>query len=622
MGQVTVGTRKLATHLCSKIGQVKGEIMVEQLCTKHKYTKISKGNKERGNWLTTYAVKSGRWLGKSLSDTCVLSTGTQKYFKATWNGEIGQPTMQSNQAGGWGNYGRRTNCVFSTGTRRYLKATGNWETGKPLVQSNRAGGRESLSDTCVLSTGTCKYLKATWNRETGQPPMLSNQTGGWGNLGQATVYEAQSNRAGGFGNHCRTTNYVLGTGTRRYLKATGNGETSTPLVQSNQAGGREIIIGHPYIKYRYTQISKDNWEQGNWPTTCAFKSERWLGKSLLDTCELSIGTYKYLKATGNGETGQPPVQSNRAGGWGNHGWTSNCVLSTATRKYLKATGTEETSQPIVQSNWAGLRKYLKATGNGESDQPLVQSNRAGGLRNRCRTPVYEVQATENGETSQPPVKSNRSGGFGNHCRTANYVLITGTRKCIKATGNRKTGQPYVHSNRAGDSWPDNNVLSTDTRKYLKATRNGETGQPHVQPNRQVARKINVEHLCTEYKNMQIFKGNWERENWPTTCAVKSGSHGRVLGLGGGVKAKDAYYSSTNQNCNKRRCLELEENHGHLKEELNDVKGQLSTLQQQVQMLINNNPQNSAHSARQSPNVDNVGSYSNAYLTDDVMEEPN
>ncbi|CAL9012895.1 unnamed protein product [Prunus brigantina] len=130
-----------------------------------------------------------------------------------------------------------------------------------------------------------------------------------------------------------------------------------------------------------------------------------------------------------------------------------------------------------------------------------------------------------------------------------------------------------------------------------------------------------------YEKMENKKADVEQENldvndWDIYREVIAPSHGRVLGLGGGVKAKDAYYSSTNQNCNKRRCVELEENHEHLKEELNDVKGQLSTLQQQVQMLINNNPQNSAHSARQSPNADNVGSCSDAYLSDDVVEEPN
>ncbi|CAL9013076.1 unnamed protein product [Prunus brigantina] len=130
-----------------------------------------------------------------------------------------------------------------------------------------------------------------------------------------------------------------------------------------------------------------------------------------------------------------------------------------------------------------------------------------------------------------------------------------------------------------------------------------------------------------YEKMENKKAAVEQENldvndWDIYREVIAPSHGRVLGLGGGVKAKDAYYSSTDQNCNKRRCVELEENHEHLKEELNDVKGQLSTLQQQVQMLINNNPQNSAHSARQSPYADNVGSCSDAYLNDDVVEEPN
>ncbi|CAL8175809.1 unnamed protein product [Prunus armeniaca] len=122
-----------------------------------------------------------------------------------------------------------------------------------------------------------------------------------------------------------------------------------------------------------------------------------------------------------------------------------------------------------------------------------------------------------------------------------------------------------------------------------------------------------------YEKMENKKAAVEQENldvndWDIYREVIAPSHGSVLGLGGGVKAKDAYYSSTNQNCNKRRCVELEENHEHLKEELNDVKGQLSTLQQRVQMLINNNPQNSAHSARQSPNADNVGSCSDAYLS--------
>ncbi|CAL8168611.1 unnamed protein product [Prunus armeniaca] len=125
--------------------------------------------------------------------------------------------------------------------------------------------------------------------------------------------------ASGSGSHGQTTNYVLSTGIRKYLKAnrnektgqplaTGNGETGQPRMQLNRAGGWEIIFGHLCTK---------------------------------------SGTHKYLKATENGEIGQPPVQSNRVGGWGNHGWTTNYVLSTGTRKYLKATRNGKTGQPPV-----------------------------------------------------------------------------------------------------------------------------------------------------------------------------------------------------------------------------------------------------------------------------------
>ncbi|KAI5317009.1 hypothetical protein L3X38_036716 [Prunus dulcis] len=55
-------------------------------------------------------------------------------------------------------------------------------------------------------------------------------------------------------------------------------------------------------------------------------------------------------ATENGKTGQQPVHSNLAGGWGNQGRTINYVLSTGTSKYLKATGNRETGQPPVHSN--------------------------------------------------------------------------------------------------------------------------------------------------------------------------------------------------------------------------------------------------------------------------------
>ncbi|KAI5316994.1 hypothetical protein L3X38_036701 [Prunus dulcis] len=330
-----LGTGKLANHLCSQIRQVAGEIIVGYLRTKHRCTQISKGNWEWGNWPTTCAVKSVRRHGKSLSNTSVLNTGTQNYLKATGNAKTGQPPMLSNRAGGWGNH-----C----GTTDY-----------------------------VLSTGTQNYLKATRNAKTGQPHMQSNQACGWGN-------------------NCRTR--VSSTGTCKYLKRPGIWETGQPSVQSNRAGGWEIIVVCLRTKHKCTQISKGNWEWGNWPTTCAVKLGRCQGKSLLKTCVLSTNTRKYLQATRNRENGQPLFKSNRAGGCGNQGGTTDCVLCTGTRNYLKATGNAATGQPLVQSNWAGgwgnhygtttcvlstgTRNYLKATGNAATGQPPVQSNRASG----------------------------------------------------------------------------------------------------------------------------------------------------------------------------------------------------------------------------------------------------
>ncbi|CAL8168142.1 unnamed protein product [Prunus armeniaca] len=136
-----------------------GEILVGELCTEHRYTQISNGNWEKGNWLTTCAVKSSKWLGKSLSDNCVLIIGTLKYLKATGNGEIGQPPMPSNRAGGYGNHCRTR--VLSIGTCRYLMARGNGEIGQRSVQSNRAGGEEILVEQLCVEHVSCKLLKAT-----------------------------------------------------------------------------------------------------------------------------------------------------------------------------------------------------------------------------------------------------------------------------------------------------------------------------------------------------------------------------------------------------------------------------------------------------------------------------
>ncbi|CAL2256374.1 unnamed protein product [Prunus armeniaca] len=232
----------------------------------------------------------------------------------------------------------------------------------------------------------------------------------------------------------------------------------------------------------YMKIFKGNWERGNWPTTCAVKLGKWLGKSWSGNYVLSTGTLNNLKATGkweggqppvhsnqaglgNGETGQPSVQSNWAGGFGNHCQTANCVLSTSRRKYLKAT--------VIRKN----------------GQPLVQSNRVGGLGNHCRTLNCVLSATGNGETGQLHVQPNRVGGWGNHGWTTNCVLSTGTCKYLETTGNwERVIWPTTYvANWAGGFGnhcrKTNCVLGIGTSKYEKATRNEETGQPPMQSNR-------------------------------------------------------------------------------------------------------------------------------------------
>ncbi|KAH0987762.1 hypothetical protein GBA52_014939 [Prunus armeniaca] len=101
------------------------------------------------------------------------------------------------------------------------------------------------------------------------------------------------------------------------------------------------MFEHLRTKYRYTNISQGNRERENSATTCAVISDRWLGKSLSDTCVLTTGTRKYVKASKNEETCKPPVQSNRAGGWRNHCRTTNYDLGISIQKYLKATGTRK-----------------------------------------------------------------------------------------------------------------------------------------------------------------------------------------------------------------------------------------------------------------------------------------
>ncbi|CAL2256369.1 unnamed protein product [Prunus armeniaca] len=162
---------KLANHLCCQIEQVAREIIVGHLCTNYRYTQIRKGNQERGNLANHLCSQIGQATGNEetvqppvqqpgrrklvnhlcsqigqvareiiVGHLCTKYKYTQIYLKATRNGKTGQPPVQSNRAGGWGNHCRTTNSDLSIGTRKYLKATENEETSQPPVQSNRAGG--------------------------------------------------------------------------------------------------------------------------------------------------------------------------------------------------------------------------------------------------------------------------------------------------------------------------------------------------------------------------------------------------------------------------------------------------------------------------------------------------
>ncbi|KAI5335065.1 hypothetical protein L3X38_025198 [Prunus dulcis] len=85
-------------------------------------------------------------------------------------------------------------------------------------------------------------------------------------------------------------------------------------------------------------------------------------------------------------------------------------------------------------------------------------------------------------------------------------------------------------------------------------------------------------------------------------------------LGGGYSTKDVY-PSDDQDCNKRICLEREEEHEKLKEEVKDLKSVLYELKDVVQSMRENNSNTYARS-RQSAPMDNVESCSDAHLEDE------
>ncbi|KAI5344267.1 hypothetical protein L3X38_012144 [Prunus dulcis] len=86
------------------------------------------------------------------------------------------------------------------------------------------------------------------------------------------------------------------------------------------------------------------------------------------------------------------------------------------------------------------------------------------------------------------------------------------------------------------------------------------------------------------------------------------------GEGGGYSTKDVY-PSDDQDCNKRICLEREEEHEKLKEEVKDLKSVLYELKDLVQSTRENNS-NTYPRSRQSAPMDNVESCSDADLEDE------
>ncbi|KAB2604044.1 hypothetical protein D8674_040271 [Pyrus ussuriensis x Pyrus communis] len=87
------------------------------------------------------------------------------------------------------------------------------------------------------------------------------------------------------------------------------------------------------------------------------------------------------------------------------------------------------------------------------------------------------------------------------------------------------------------------------------------------------------------------------------------SHGHLLGVGACFSTKDAYPSNS-QSCNKRMCLEREETHEQLKDQVNTLTNKLNSLLELVERLMTNNSNNYALLGP-STSMENVESWSDA-----------
>ena len=88
------------------------------------------------------------------------------------------------------------------------------------------------------------------------------------------------------------------------------------------------------------------------------------------------------------------------------------------------------------------------------------------------------------------------------------------------------------------------------------------------------------------KNTAMEEQN-EVNNWVIYKEVIGGpSHGRLVGVGAGFSTKDAYPSNS-QSCNKHMCLEHEESHEKLKDQVNTLTDKLNSLQELVERQMSN-----------------------------------
>ncbi|KAI5351254.1 hypothetical protein L3X38_004145 [Prunus dulcis] len=118
------------------------------------------------------------------------------------------------------------------------------------------------------------------------------------------------------------------------------------------------------------------------------------------------------------------------------------------------------------------------------------------------------------------------------------------------------------------------------------------------------------HTCSEEEMREAFEQH-DKIKRNKSNKVKSTI---VHTTGGGYSTKDVY-PSDDQACNKCICLEREEEHEKLKEEVKDLKSVLYELKDLVQSMRENNSNTYARS-RQSASMDNVESCLDAHLEDE------